>query len=363
MYKRTMSGHFQPKIQNDASVGGLSGHYLTHFLSALPENIRESVQAVGPRLEDLSGDHLVPLTAVIRLLEAVNERAAPGWHIQPALDLEAAYHGPLGIAVVSAPTVGQGLATLLRFHAVRAPFFNLQSASTDSAWRAKLEGFQALEGAWLTLMEIHVLALAGLIRRMLGPQARKLSVGLPPGAAGAPQTLQIPVCEIIVSRCKDYLLTLPTDALALSCALADRRMHEDAMATLRTLDSRDHHGGALEREIRQKMVRRLSDPPSQVAMARALGMSGRSLHRKLVASGVSYRQILSDVRASVAFHRLRHTSEPISRVASDLGYQDAANFGRACRRWFGCAPGDVRNGAQTCMPSSRIRQWLESDTF
>lgn len=338
-----MTGHFQPHSGNDGFLSGLSGLYLAHFLHALPADVRDVVETLGLPPGQLSSDHRVPLTTVMHLLEAIEQQAEPGWHIQPALDMEAAHHGPLGIAVVSAPTIARGLDILLRFHAVRAPFLDVQNVSSDHVWQVRLGGNRLPNGAWSTLMEIHLLALAGLVRRILGPRSQALLVSLPPGPRTRQQALQIALRETIDLSGQYYALTLPLDALTLPCALADSRMHEDAMATLRTLQLSSHQGGGLEREIRQRFLAQLSDPPSQAAMARSLGLSGRSLHRRLEACGLSYRAVLSDIKASVAFHRLRHTDEPISRIADDLGYQDTANFGRACRRWFGCAPGRVRN--------------------
>ncbi|MEE4296173.1 MAG: helix-turn-helix domain-containing protein [Wenzhouxiangella sp.] len=338
-----MTGHFQPSRGGDGFLNGLSGHYLTHFLSALPEDVHDIVRALGLLPDELSGERRVPLISVLRLLEAIEQRAEPGWHVQPALEMEAAHHGPLGIAVISAPTIGRGLDVLLRFHAVRMPFVDLHRDSFDGAWRARLDGIPNPEGTWATLMEIHLLALAGLVRRMLGPRAKALLVSLPLEPIARRPSLELALHEKIDLSGREYVLSLPMSALTLPCTLADNRMHEDAMATLRTLEVSSHQGSGLEREIRQRILARLSDPPSQATMAQALGMSERTLHRRLKACGISYREVSADIKASVAFHRLRHTTEPISRIASDLGYQDAANFGRACRRWFGCAPGNVRH--------------------
>ena len=39
---------------------------------------------------------------------------------------------------------------------------------------------------------------------------------------------------------------------------------------------------------------------------------------------------------------LRSPDFGIAEVSTSLGYEDPANFGRACRRWFGMAPGRYR---------------------
>jgi len=39
---------------------------------------------------------------------------------------------------------------------------------------------------------------------------------------------------------------------------------------------------------------------------------------------------------------LRNPHFGVAEVSESLGYEDPANFGRACRRWFGMAPGRYR---------------------
>ena len=39
---------------------------------------------------------------------------------------------------------------------------------------------------------------------------------------------------------------------------------------------------------------------------------------------------------------LREGSLTVSQLAYRLGYEDAANFNRACQRWFGSSPGKPR---------------------
>ena len=66
-----------------------------------------------------------------------------------------------------------------------------------------------------------------------------------------------------------------------------------------------------------------------------LGMSARTLARRLEERGSSYRGILDDVRHQLA---LQYTSDRhlrLGEVAFLLGYNDQASFNRAFRRWTG----------------------------
>lgn len=73
-------------------------------------------------------------------------------------------------------------------------------------------------------------------------------------------------------------------------------------------------------------------------VARRLGTSPRSLQRALAAQHLSYRQVLDEVRWSVAAPLVATTDIPLERIAERLGYADGKAFRRAFRRWAGVAP-------------------------
>jgi AraC-like DNA-binding protein len=71
-------------------------------------------------------------------------------------------------------------------------------------------------------------------------------------------------------------------------------------------------------------------------------MTPRTLHRHLVREGTSFRQVLEDVRHTLALEHLQTGQLTIAEIACALGYTDLANFRRAFRRWEGEAPSASR---------------------
>lgn len=80
-------------------------------------------------------------------------------------------------------------------------------------------------------------------------------------------------------------------------------------------------------------------------VAERLGLSARVLRRKLDAENTGYRQICDDVRSQVAMKYLRDTRLAIEHIASAIGFDNAANFRRAFRRWTGVTPSEYRQTA------------------
>lgn len=77
-------------------------------------------------------------------------------------------------------------------------------------------------------------------------------------------------------------------------------------------------------------------------VARALNMSGRTLRRRLVASGVSFEGLVENVRKTRALSLLTHSSIAVEKVAAETGYSDVRNFRRAFKRWTGVSPSEYR---------------------
>ncbi|WP_043536338.1 helix-turn-helix domain-containing protein [Saccharomonospora cyanea] len=75
------------------------------------------------------------------------------------------------------------------------------------------------------------------------------------------------------------------------------------------------------------------------AVAAELGMTTRTLRRRLAAEGAGFRALLDEVRQALAEELLATRSMSVEQVAHRLGYGDAAAFVRAFMRWTGVSPG------------------------
>jgi AraC-like DNA-binding protein len=78
------------------------------------------------------------------------------------------------------------------------------------------------------------------------------------------------------------------------------------------------------------------------ALARALGVSERTMRRKLASEGTSYQVLLDEQRKSLALGRVVSNSTSLEALASELGFADASTFYRAFKRWTGTTPAQYR---------------------
>lgn len=80
---------------------------------------------------------------------------------------------------------------------------------------------------------------------------------------------------------------------------------------------------------------------SAARIAQRLGMSFRTLARKLDDEGTSYRALLDDLREHAARHDLKSTVS-IADIADRLGFASTQSFHRAFRRWTGMSAATAR---------------------
>jgi len=114
-----------------------------------------------------------------------------------------------------------------------------------------------------------------------------------------------------------------------------RRIDEVLARYLARLDDRQ----VLSR-VRTSVIERLQDgEPAQGVVARALGMSARTLQRRLAEEGTSYQAVLDETRAELARSYLSE-GWSVTETAFTLGFSDTSSFSRAFRRWTGVAPSE-----------------------
>jgi AraC-like DNA-binding protein len=77
-------------------------------------------------------------------------------------------------------------------------------------------------------------------------------------------------------------------------------------------------------------------------VARSLGMSERTLARKLSDEGLNFTEILKQLRRDLAVRYLDDRKLHVSKIAWMLGFTEVSAFTHACRRWTGKTPRQMR---------------------
>jgi AraC-like DNA-binding protein len=104
---------------------------------------------------------------------------------------------------------------------------------------------------------------------------------------------------------------------------------------------------SLPEQVKIVLKRRLaSGKPELPDIAEALGLSDRTLQRRIAEAGTSFRQLLEASRQELGREMLASGTSAPDEIAYLLGYQDTSSFYRAFREWEGVTPSQWREANQ-----------------
>ncbi|WP_430429857.1 AraC family transcriptional regulator ligand-binding domain-containing protein [Parasphingorhabdus sp.] len=102
---------------------------------------------------------------------------------------------------------------------------------------------------------------------------------------------------------------------------------------------------SLEKRIRLAVAQLLSEGvPTLSRIASKLGMSARTLQRRLSDQGQSFQKLVDLARQELAQQLLRDTDYSLAEIAFLTGFAEQSGFTRAFKRWAGQTPRSYRLG-------------------
>ncbi len=116
---------------------------------------------------------------------------------------------------------------------------------------------------------------------------------------------------------------------------------------------RDTEVGTVRAAVENEVERLLPDGKAQVqTIAKNLALSVRTLSRRLSDEGVTYADVVDQLRRSLALQYLKEPDMSLSQISWLLGYEGSTSFNHAFRRWTGRSPSAARNEKRLSPPSA-----------
>jgi AraC-like DNA-binding protein len=161
-------------------------------------------------------------------------------------------------------------------------------------------------------------------------------------------------CPVIFNMPITQML-LSTEALAIPLASAEpalgRLLERQADAMLAGLPRTDD----LVTRVRDMLTAETDlCETSATRVARRLGMSVRTLARRLGEESTSYRMLLDETRKHAALRDLSQTMRPINDIAHQLGFASSQSFHRAFRRWTGDTAASYRDRSRQRTTTQKV---------
>lgn len=149
-------------------------------------------------------------------------------------------------------------------------------------------------------------------------------------------------CPVRFDAGLDALLLSP-ETLAQPNILGDEGISSYLISHLDAELSAIAHETTLVDQAKAAIAQALSEgAPKMADVARGLGLSARSFHRRLSEHGMSFQTLTEDTRRELAEGLLRDDSHSLAEIAFLTGFSEQSSFTRAFKRWVGRTPASYR---------------------
>lgn len=264
-----------------------------------------------------------------------------GLGLQAGLRLRLSTHGILGYALLSSATLREALAMMLRYLDLAYAYCDVRIEEQPPEAHILIDDTAAPADVRQFVLERTVGGAHALTHEMLGRNfpvrrlqfrfARPEHAGRYAQLVGVTPQFEAGRNLIVVDS------ALLDQALPQANALTQRLCEEQCRLLL---NQRRRRSGLAE-AVRNQLLRTPEQMPEIEAIAAVLNLSDRTLRRRLVAEGTSYRDLADEVRCTLAEGWLG-ARLTVEEVASRLGFSEASSFIRAFKRWTGRTPGRLR---------------------
>lgn len=316
---------------------------------------RELVTELGADADALLAANRVPLAGVgnheifiphLALINAVEAAATvtrtPDFGRRLALRQGIDILGPLGVAVRTAPTVGDAIRIAATYQAAYAPAIALGIEPSEHEHRY-FYSFAFLIDRLPPHRQATELALGVMLcglRVIIGAEFRPLEVHLPHDPTGPEMAY------------RDFFgapvqFDAPRAGMVLRAADLARQVSRDQIAHAAVVAYLESVAGGRDRSLAGR-VRRLIRPLLATGsvgldlVAAELGLHPRTVQRRLAGEGVTLQHLVDEARCQATERYLRDTDLTMAHIARELGYAEQSVLTRSCKRWFGLGPAALR---------------------
>jgi AraC-like DNA-binding protein len=245
-------------------------------------------------------------------------------------------YGALGLAMMTARTLGEALEIACRYQSLTYSLINYRLATQPN-------GACALIGSWDGhLSHLHDFtehrdlgAIRTLIADLMGGELPLASVSVtappPPNWAEARRHFQ---CQVEFNADRTQWTFLP-GAANLPLPLADSELQTLYCARCDWALGRTNGEPAIKQRLVERLVRSDGAFLSAGEAARLLALSERTLHRRLAEEGTRFSALIDEARYARARELLSDKRNTVETIAFAVGYAEPSSFSRAFKRWSG----------------------------
>lgn len=269
------------------------------------------------------------------------------------------YEDVATLALLHSATLGEGLQKLARYKRLACPE-KIRIDVEDGEVRLRFEWPLAESAPPALVTDLLFAFVLKLAQHGTAKSVRPRRVELTRRRANEAMLRRHFRCELRFNAPHDVMV-FDEATLALPMVNRNAQLLSVLLPGLELAVARDRHGDTLVDDVRLILDQTMCGARPAIAnVARSLGMSARTMQRRLGALGTTYQDVLDDVRRRSARRLLAHTDLGTGEIAFVLGFEEVNSFIRAFQGWEKTTPAKWRARASVRRDESQKKRSRET---
>ncbi|MEQ9002367.1 MAG: AraC family transcriptional regulator ligand-binding domain-containing protein [Pseudomonadales bacterium] len=275
---------------------------------------------------------------------AASDSKPPSFHIRTGASMRCDDLGAAGLAWKSAPTLRQAFHRIGRYARLltRVQLFEIERGTQTTRLQHQRLSRSDRLGAKLS-NEAAFVTITSLCREASGAAFCPTLVQLAHRPVGDVDLLERTLgCPVTFDQGHNAMV-IANPALDRPNVLGDPAISKFFEAHIDAKLAETELEVPIDRRVRMEVARALSGGVPKISdIAGKMGMTSRTLQRRLGERALAYQALVDDARRELAERLLRTTDYPLQEIAFLTGFAEQSGFNRAFRRWAGQTPRSYR---------------------
>ena len=322
-----VSSSIYQKATQLALKEGLSSKLLSQYLS-LPAII--------------NGDKYIPIDLLWDVYELADQHLNPGFSIRQGMQLNSDDYGTLGLSWKTCWKAREVLDRTERYMILVTDEGSIQIEESEGITKLSLFRDPERRGTEMS-NETSLVMLSGVIREVTAKDIHPVNILFTHSSDFPEPFHEYFSCQVSFGQ-RVNAIHYKTSDIDIPTLKADKSIHQFLVERMdeETKGIRVN-ANKLVSEIKNLIIEALpSGIPSVIQLGDHLGMSARTLKRRLSEKGLTFREVVQNVQEEISIDLLKNSDCSIGEIAFQTGFSEQSAFNRAFKRWKDQSPVEYR---------------------
>jgi len=294
-------------------------------------------------LSQLSQTQAVPADHFFELHEILDQKLGPAFSIRVGQAMKIEDYGVLGLSWRTCSHAGEIFERSERYFKLLSNtyvFKVIKEAERCHVYLYRDAQRRGLELSNQATFSATVVVMRAITEREISPVRVTFKHDPPRHLAGYQEAFQ---CEMLFNQ-PDNVISFHSSDFHIRTAKADKSINQFLVERVEE-ETKGIEVNANRIAFEVKMLIQDALPsgiPAIGQIAEHMGMSNRTLTRRLSESGVTFRDLIQKTQEEVSKALLKNSSNGLADVAFQTGFSEQSAFNRAFKRWTGSSPLEFR---------------------